>query len=79
MSLVHSITILFEERFGVNTVLKRLLQIFFLCIFLLVAGYGAYKIYHFVIEDAIHRISKGVKKKIKESFNPLKWPKRILG
>lgn len=54
---------------------------------LLLAGYGAYRLYEAAIEDATRRIkqgvtegvSKGISSGIVDTINPLTWPAKIFG
>ncbi len=60
-----------------NKNLKKTLTILFIAATLLATGYGAYKLYHYVIEDATKRIQKGVAKGVSKglvgTINPFKW------
>ena len=53
--------------------MKKIIIISFIIITLAGAGYGAYKAYHYIIQDATERIKKGVKKGIGSALNPIKW------
>ena len=60
-------------------ILKKIIKFLIILTILAAASYGAYRLYHFVIEDATRRIKKGVSKGIVQSLNPLNWPKKIFG
>lgn len=44
----------------------------------LLAGYGGYKLYHFVVADITRRVKAGVSKGIVDAINPFKWPGKIF-
>jgi hypothetical protein len=59
--------------------LKRFLITIFVIATLILAGYGAVKLYNFVIEDATKKIKKGVADGVGGALNPLSWPGRLFG
>ncbi len=60
-----------------NKYLKWILIIFFVLTGVVITGYGAYRIYDYLIEDATKRIKKGISEGIGEgvggAINPLNW------
>lgn len=42
-------------------------------------GYGAYRLYNYLVEDATKRIKQGVAEGVSGAMNPLSWPGKILG
>ncbi len=62
--------------------IKRLLIFIFVLTGIILAGFGAKKLYDDVIADATKRIkegvSKGISKGIGDAINPLKWPGKLI-
>lgn len=57
---------------------KRLVKWLCILVAVILIGYGGYKLYNYLLEKAIDRITKRVRKEVKDSINPLRWPGKIL-
>jgi len=77
-SIVNFFMFMYGEKFMDNGLKKFLIAI---CILggLLLAGYGAYQGYLYLVEDATARVKKGVSegmgKGVGDKLNPFKWGK----
>lgn len=63
--------------------IKKLFYLFLTIVAIMVIGYGAYVLYHVMIEDATKRIKTGVSEGVSEgvgkSLNPFKMIGGVLG
>ncbi|MBX9831166.1 hypothetical protein K2X40_04380 [Candidatus Babeliales bacterium] len=59
--------------------MNKLFRAILVLALLLGAGYGAIKLYNFVIDDATRKIQKGVAKGIGNAINPLNLPGKLFG
>ncbi len=63
-----------------NARVKKIVTAIVITCVLVIASYGVYRAYHFIIQDAITRIRTGVKKGLGGSFlkilNPFSWGRK---
>lgn len=64
---------------GAVMVMSKPLKIVLIIAALIIGGYGAYRLYIFIIDDATKRITRGTIKNIGSAINPLNLPKTIFG
>ena len=64
-------------------VVKKLIVFVLVIAVLAAAGYGAFRLYNYVVQDVTSRVKKGVSEGVSggivDAVNPLKWPKKLLG
>ena len=67
--------------FNKGEIMNKFIKFFLIIATLVAVGYGAFVLYHIVIEDAVSRIkqgategvSKGIGKGVGNVINPFKW------
>ena len=59
--------------------MSKPLKIVLIIAAVIVGGFGAYRFYIFIIDDATKRITQGAIKNLGSAMNPLNLPKTIFG
>jgi hypothetical protein len=62
-----------------NKIVRKKIIAILVLISVLLAGYGSFRLYNYIVADITRRVKEGVSKGIVDTLNPLKWPGKIFG